>query len=290
MRDSFIHITDLHFWEIVLNPFRLLNKRALGNLNVVTKRRHEFIMERAWNYLDYVSGLPQSHVIITGDFSSTSTEWEFREGVKFCEALENAGKTVSVIAGNHDVYTFASERNETFSKHYSRWLPQKLLPTVQSLPGGTPILYLPTVCANAVSSMGRITQGQLDEAAALLQPIESPLVVAGHYPFLNRTETYTIESNRQLRDADRLENMLGESGKYLLYISGHVHRFSDTLHPRYPNLRHLTSGAFFRTAPESNADGDFSVIEISDDGSFAITRHLHQNGSWTANKSAPNPD
>ena len=34
MKGSFIHITDLHFWELVLNPFRLLNKRAIGNVNV----------------------------------------------------------------------------------------------------------------------------------------------------------------------------------------------------------------------------------------------------------------
>ena len=118
MRDAFIHITDLHFWEIVRNPFRLLSKGAIGNVNVILKRRHEFIMERAWESLDYITGLAPREVIITGDFASTSTPWEFQQGAEFCKRLTDAGKRVIVIPGNHDVYTFGSERRQAFGKYF----------------------------------------------------------------------------------------------------------------------------------------------------------------------------
>jgi 3',5'-cyclic AMP phosphodiesterase CpdA len=235
-------------------------------------------MERAWDYVDYVASLPQSDVIITGDFASTATEWEFEQGAHFCQLLTDAGKHVTVIPGNHDVYTFESQRKQSFAKHFFAWIPHEPLPCVQSLSGGTPVLYVPTVCANWLSSKGRTTKYELDTASLLLEKLEGPVVVAGHYPFLNKTDGYETNANRQLRDPDTLKIMLGESGKEILYICGHVHRFSDTTLSRYPNIRHLTTGAFFRTAHESNADGELTVVELGD--GFTVTRHLHRDGAW----------
>ena len=45
-----LHITDLHFWEVVWNPLHLLNKRFLGNINVFMKRRHHFKVDRAGEF------------------------------------------------------------------------------------------------------------------------------------------------------------------------------------------------------------------------------------------------
>lgn len=280
MRDSFIHITDLHFWEIVRNPFRLLNKTAIGNVNVLLKRRREFIMERAWDYVDYIASLPPREVIITGDFASTSTTREFQLGAEFCKRLTDAGKSVTVIPGNHDVYTFKAERRVVFGKHFFPWLTQEPPPCIQPLANGTPVLYIPTVCANFLSSKGRITAAQLHEVESLLRQAESPIVVAAHYPVLNETEGYVINENRQLREADQLRNVIGASKKSVLYVCGHVHRFSDTVDALYPNVRHVTTGALFRTAHESGLEGDLSVIGVRDDGSFDVERHVKRDGAW----------
>ena len=279
MGDAFIHITDLHFWEIVTNPLRLLNKRAMGNVNVLLKRRHDFMMERAAGYVDYVNTLDVTPVIITGDFASTSTAHEFEQGVELIHALEAGGKKVSVIPGNHDVYTFASVRNKVFEHYYAPWLPEVPLPCIQHLPNGTPYLYVPTVCANLLSSKGTISQGEIDTTLAQLATLSSPVIVIAHYPILNETSAYSVNANRQLRQAEALRRALGESGKDILYVCGHVHRYSDEIDPQYPNIRHLTSGAFFRRAPESDAEGDFSVVEIEGD-KIHITRHLHRGGEW----------
>ena len=279
MRDAFIHITDLHFWEIVTNPLRLLNKRLVGNVNVILKRQHDFIMERAWDYVEYVNALDVEQVIITGDFASTATDYEFEQGVKFIRALESGGKKVSVIPGNHDVYTFASERNQVFESYYAPWMPDAPLPCIQHLPNGTPYLYVPTVCANVLSSKGTISQEEIDATLALLETMSSPAIVIAHYPILNETTVYSVNENRQLRQAEALRRALGESGKDILYVCGHVHCFCDEIDPHYPNIRHLTSGAFFRTAPESDSDGDFSVVEVGET-EIRVTRHLHRDGAW----------
>jgi 3',5'-cyclic AMP phosphodiesterase CpdA len=265
----------------VTNPLRLLNKRVIGNVNVIRKRRHDFVMDRAWDYLDYVCAQEPENVIITGDFASTSTPFEFEQGVKFIEQLEAAGKKVTVIPGNHDVYTFESARKKEFGMRFFKWLPDEPPPCIQTLPGGTKIVYVPTVCPNLISSKGRISDFEIETTVSMLETCESPVVVAAHYPILNKTDGYDIGSNRQLRNAIGLRKALGESGKDLLYLCGHVHRFSDEIDPRYPNIRHVTTGAFFRTAPESNSDGDFSVVSVGESG-FDVTRHIHQDGKWAS--------
>jgi hypothetical protein len=283
MPDSFIHITDLHFWEIAFNPLRLLSKRALGNINVIMKRRHQFVMDRAWAYLEYINALDIKDVVITGDFASTSTRFEFEEGVRFVQALEDAGKSITLIPGNHDVYTFETVRKKKFEKFFSRWLPNDRLPCTRSLPGGTPIVYVPTVCANLLSSKGRISDSEIEATVLSVEALESPIIVAGHYPILNKTGAYAASPGRTLRNGDKLRTALGDTGKEILYICGHMHRFSDEIDPVCPNIRQLTSGALFRTAPETDSDGDFSVVRI-DGSKVGVTRHLHKDGEWSTSE------
>jgi Icc-related predicted phosphoesterase len=281
MRDAFIHITDLHFWEIVFNPLRLLGKRAIGNMNVILKRRHDFLMERAEEYVAYVNSLDVEQVIITGDFASTATHNEFKRGVEFIRLLEAGGKKVSVIPGNHDVYTFISVRKKVFESYYSEWMPNQPLPCTQTLPNGTPYVFIPTVCANKLSSKGTISRAEIASTVRQVEALPARGLVIGHYPILNKSLAYKVNKNRQLRNADDLREALGETDKEMLYVCGHVHRFSDEVDSKYSNIRHLTTGAFFRTAPESNSDGDFSVVEIEDDD-FQINRHVHRDGSWVS--------
>lgn len=279
MTDRFIHLTDLHFWEVVVNPLRLLNKRALGSLNVALKRRKQFVMERAWTYIDYIGGLDIPNVIISGDFASTSTDYEFEQGVKFVRKLEEAGKRVTVISGNHDVYTFESVRKKSFGKYFFQWLPDEPPPCAHALSGGRPIIYTPTVCPNFISSKGNITEREIEDTVALIETALSPVIVVGHYPLLNETAAYSAGLNRRLRNAEKLRLALHESGKQIVYVCGHVHRFSDERDPKFSNIRHVTTGALFRAAPESNSDGDFSVIAVDGDA-VQVTRHIHRDNAW----------
>ena len=283
--DSLLHLTDFHFWEVVLNPFRLLNKRFLGNANVIYRRRREFVTANAQPFADEAIATGIKFALLSGDFGSTATDRELAQGAEFVRYLVQRGMAITVLPGNHDVYTFESVRRRRFEKHFGEWLPPRGLPHVVRLPGGTPLLLVPTVCPNWLSSEGRITDLEVEAVATHLDACAAPLIVCGHYPVLAKTDGYQSKPSRRLRNAEALRDALGRSGKRILYISGHVHRFSYVKDDRYPSLEHLTTGAFVRRARETASDGEFSEIHVHADA-FRVIRHRHS-AAWVAEEITP---
>lgn len=283
-----LHLTDIHFWRVCWNPLRLLNKRMLGNANVLYRRRKEFVQRQADVFGDYVVSLGVPDVLISGDFTSTALEEEFAIARAWVDRLREKGLAVTVYAGNHDVYTFESVRTRRFQRHFGDYLPDTgPMPWRIVLPGGTPLILAPTVCPNFFSSKGRITNR---EAAAVAERIAAeegggPILVSGHYPVLHETYAYRSAPERQLRNAGALRRAMGESGKRILYIAGHVHRFSYLDDPEHPNLRHLTTGAFFRHDPIRQRQGEFTEIRV-EDGEFQAVQHVYY-GEWRRTEAAP---
>jgi len=274
-KDSILHISDLHFWEVVWNPLRLMNKRMLGNLNVYWRRRHEFVMHRAEEFADNAAGTGIRTVVMTGDFTSTATEAEFDMGRAFVEGLVHRGLKVILMPGNHDVYTFQSVRQRRFQHFFGEFLPDNGFPHRFTLPGGTSLIVVPTVTANFLSSKGRIRRREVRETAALIEECgEGPILVAGHYPVLHHTYNYTTSKSRQLRNAELLRHALGESGRDILYLAGHVHRFSYVRDADYPALRHLTTPAFFLEHKQEALLGAFAEIHV-EDGEIHVYQHRH---------------
>lgn len=282
--DTLLHIADLHFWQVVRNPLELMNKRFLGNLNVAFRRGRDFDMAQAEPFADKAASLNIPQILLTGDFSSTATESELAMGAAFTKGFEARGIEVHLLAGNHDFYTFESQRKKRFEKHFEAWLPEEAFPARRTLAGGTPLILVPTVCPNLISSKGRITGVELKAVAECLQECPSPLLVAGHYPVLNETAAYRTKSSRRLRNAQALREILGDSGKTILYVAGHVHRFSFTQDDKYSNLSHLTTGAFFHHHRKTGIRGEFSEIRVDNDD-FEVVHHIYRN-TWTAEVAA----
>lgn len=276
--DTLLHVADLHFWEVVHNPFQLLNKRLLGNLNVWLRRRHEFAMERADEFADRLAGTGITTALLTGDLTSTSTEREFEMAERFVSGLTRRGLDVMLVPGNHDVYTFGAHRRRRFEHHLGRFLPEAGYPARFTLPGGTSVILVNTVRPNVWSSKGHIGDAHIEKMKALLADASDPVIVAGHYPVLHRTGHYETARSRRLVNADALRKALGQCGRSVLYVCGHVHRFGVAADPVYPALRHLTTGAFFRNNPKAGRQGEFSEIHVAPDG-FGIFRHVCE-GDW----------
>ena len=276
--DRFVHIADLHFWRVVVNPLRMMNKRFLGNLTVVLRRRHEFVMERAESFADEVAATGVSTAVLTGDFVSTATDEEFGLAAGFARGLRERGLTVYAVAGNHDVYTREATRARRFEQYLGEFTPDGGAPAMVRLPGGTPLILFPSVCPRLLSARGRVTIETIERVRALLQDCGPAAFVAAHYPFLNSTHGYASHAFRRLQHAASLRQMLGESGKRILYLAGHVHRFSYESDNRYPDVEQLTTGAFFRRHAAHGTDGEFT--EVAWNGAdFEIARHLCR-GGW----------
>ena len=131
-RDVLVHITDLHFWQVVLNPLKLMNKRLLGNANVFLRRRREFQTHLAEEFAGKLAATGATAVFAGGDFTSTATSREFAMAAEFVRTLEAHGMKVFVVPGNHDVYTFEAVRRKRFERYFGAYLPPEGFPDRKS--------------------------------------------------------------------------------------------------------------------------------------------------------------
>jgi len=285
VRDRVIHIADIHFWRMVWNPRHLLSKRFFGNLTVWLRRRHEFIIENAEPHADAVAATGASAAILTGDFCSTATPEEFEMAVRFVRGLRERGLRVYVLPGNHDVYTFGAARAERFERHLREFLPPEGYPSLAILPGGTPLILAPTVRPRRFSARGYIAPAKAAAVAKLLENCTDTVLAAGHYPVLHKTHGYVSNRFRQLENAELLRRALGESGRRILYLGGHVHRFSYQCDVDYPRLYHVTTGAFFRRHAALGTHGEFTEICVRET-SYEIIRHVRR-AQWEVERPAP---
>lgn len=269
------------------NPLRLLNKRALGNINVYFRRRHEFHTVNADRYSDVVAETGIQTLLLGGDFTSTATHREFKAGRAFVEGLVERNRDVILMPGNHDYYTFEAVRAKRFDRYFGEWMPEGGLPARMTLPGGTPLVILPTVCANYVSSKGRTRRRDLEKAVALVEDCPpGKVIVTGHYPVINETPWFTTGPSRQLRDADRVRDALGATGREILYVAGHVHRFAYVQDDRHPNMHHLCTNAFFLQRHHDSVAGAFSEIHVEEEG-WRVFEHLCDTQVWQRREMLP---
>ena len=288
--DRVVFFTDLHFWEIVWNPFRMLNKRFLGNANVLLRRARRFPMGNARLHAEHALGATGARqVILGGDLTCTATDREFGMAREFVEFLTRLGARVSLVPGNHDVYTVESVRLGRVERYLGKWLPPQGLPSPLSLPGGTQLLFVPTAVPTPLSSQGLVTDSELHAVGEVLRamPNDRPILVVGHYPLLRRTDRYVLTEGRALRGDQALRQILAASGHEILYLSGHVHRFSDTVDPEYPRLRHVTGPTLFGRYGRGSAMSHGGFVELhATPAGFEVVLH-ERRSVWERSVSHP---
>ena len=262
VRDRVLHITDLHFWRLSWSPRRLANKRLLGMLNLRLRRRRIFDLSGREKMAEALVQEGAATVIAGGDFTTTSLDEEFQQAYSFLKDLGQRGLKVYAIPGNHDVYTFEASRRGCFEQHLGAFMPGEGLPARVVLPGGTPVVFAPGARPNLFSSRGNIRPGDIVQTTQLVaEAPPGPVLVVGHYPLLFRTTAYAQPPMHRLGHAKTLRAALGETGRTILYLAGHVHRFSETQDDRYPNLTHVTTNALFY-----KGRGGYTVVECGQYG------------------------
>jgi 3',5'-cyclic AMP phosphodiesterase CpdA len=273
IRDRIVFFTDLHFWKVVWNPLQMLNKRFLGNANLFLRRRHHFRMANAEPFALHALATGARTVLVGGDLTCTATDAEFQLARGFFAFLQRQGVDVLTVLGNHDVYTFEASRRRRPERHLQAWLPESGFPSQVTLRGGTPAVLLPTARPRLLSSRGHFGEGEARQTADKLAATPpGPVLVCGHYPALQETRGYGSKWGHRLDGAERLRRTLGDSGRAVLYVSGHVHRFSSTADPEYANVHHVTSPAFFNHWKPANRHGGFLQIDCGTSG-FEVRHH-----------------
>jgi len=273
----FLHITDLHFWNVVYNPVYLCNKRVLGVINLLLRRRKYLHTERSESFIELLSTLQVDALLIGGDLTTTALPDEFRQAAAFLKRISAICPNIYLLPGNHDMYTFESCRHRRFETYLGEYAPVLHETTVSTLADGLSLFRIPTVRPNLVSSRGIVAPAQLQKSREMITTTEGrAAVVLAHYPVLQSAPGYTLSAERRLINAERLREIVGQSPVPVLYLAGHVHAFSHVADPRYKNVTHVTSSALFYG--KKGREGGFSEIETDGD-SFRIVPWYY-GGRW----------
>jgi 3',5'-cyclic AMP phosphodiesterase CpdA len=263
-------ISDFHFTHITWNPFRLFSKRILGNLNWFFTRKNHFSEVQIELLPALFQELGVDLVLIGGDISTTSLFEEFEKGVRFTKKLSMPW---IAIPGNHDCYTYRSDREDHFYRYFTNQRKEITHPVeffnlkqqgIEVHPFGPSdsrywVLALDTTRAtNLYSSQGLFSEKQeayLEEILGLI-PENEPILLFNHYPFFPNDET-----RRNLVRGDALQQLLKRHPRIRIYLHGHTHRhtIADLQGNRLPLI--LDSGSC-----GERKNGSWNLIHLQQDG------------------------
>ena len=220
------HLSDLHFASWDWKVSHLFSKRWLGNLNFLFGRRTHFDHARLEKIPSLLKSLDVTHVIVTGDLSTTSAPAEFSMAKEFISKIETQGLPVFCIPGNHDHYTRAAYRDRHFYNYFpSCWETGDLKEsgvTAKKLDGNWWIVGLDTALATSwFHSTGHFTpqiEKGLKHILELIPPDDQILLV-NHFPFFQ----HESPRKRLVRGLD-LQHLIEKHPTIKLYLHGHTHR------------------------------------------------------------------
>ncbi len=116
------HISDLHVLDLAGTQWhQFLNKRVTGAMNLAGMRRNAHPVSLAEKLADRLAAGDIDHVILTGDLTNLALDSEFK---RVLEVVQRIGPPsfVTVIPGNHDMYTRGALRHHRFEKWFGPYL------------------------------------------------------------------------------------------------------------------------------------------------------------------------
>jgi 3',5'-cyclic AMP phosphodiesterase CpdA len=233
------HFSDLHLLSLDGVPMRrFLNKRLTGWANLRLKRGHVHWASHVRAIAREIAAAGVDHVVVTGDLTNLALESEFELARDvLVEDLGIDPARVTVVPGNHDVYTRGAMASRRFQTYFADWLESDLPElAVDTSAGRFPVVKLRGEAAivalsSAVPRLplvaaGHIGRAQLDALARVLAHPEvarRTLVLALHHPALREARSSVKTHLDGLRDAPALLSLL-EPVRRGLVLHGHLHR------------------------------------------------------------------
>lgn len=221
------HLSDLHFSRVDTDLKQFLSKRWIGNLNFLLRRKKSF----DYAILDSIPALLQKEqvqlVLLSGDLTCTSSEYEFHLATAFTEKLLSAGLEVMVIPGNHDHYTQESYQKKTFYQFFSsnhgtqHWNLKEDRLSLKQLSSQWWLILLDTTLATPLlCSHGHFfhsLEKNLEEALKSL-PAGSQVIIANHFPIHCKKWRPALQRRKALIE------LLKRHPEIKCYLHGHDHR------------------------------------------------------------------
>lgn len=275
------HFSDLHVLALEgVSRSRFFNKRFTGLVNLRLEREHKHRPAHVRAVARAIARAKVDHVVITGDLTNLALEQEF-EAVKRLleEDLGLEPKHVTIVPGNHDLYTRGSMRDRRFCRFFAPYLESDLPDLAADLAlGRFPIVKLRGPLAvigmsSAVPRLPLVASGELG-----LRQIEALQRILAHDEVRRRTPILALHHPihnpasrlktlvEGLVDAHHLRDAVAEVKRGLL-LHGHLHgRMQRDLPTKAGNL--IAVGA--TSASLHHDDGDrmagFNLYELDGGG------------------------
>lgn len=231
------HFSDLHVLSLAGVGFhRFLGKRLTGWANLRFKRKHVHHAAYVREIAQEITRAKVDHVAITGDLTNLALEPEFQLAREILEEeLHLSPKDISIVPGNHDLYTRGALVGKRFTSFFSEYTKCDLDVAVDIGAGHFPYVKLRGPAAviglsSAVPRLPLVASGhlgglQLDALETALAHAEvrsrTPVLLVHHPLFNPDSKVKTLLEG--LTDAPRLQRILGRLGAGLL-LHGHLHR------------------------------------------------------------------
>jgi 3',5'-cyclic AMP phosphodiesterase CpdA len=230
-RDSFVlaHLSDPHLSELSGVRLRdLTNKRILGYISWLSKRRHIHSPLVLDELLRDLKEAAPDHVALTGDLTHLGLPDEFRQAASWLKLLGEPDR-VTVIPGNHDSY-HSSPYHET----YGAWAPylagdRQQAGEYPSLRVRGPLALIglssshPSPPFFAIGSLGARQLERLESVLEMACQQGLLRVVLIHHPPVPDS----ISWRRRLTDAHSLVEALARQGADLV-LHGHAHETMES--------------------------------------------------------------
>jgi 3',5'-cyclic AMP phosphodiesterase CpdA len=227
------HFSDVHALSLDgVRPWQFLNKRVAGYLNLRLHRREKHPVRLFRAIVEDLNARPVDHVIVTGDLTNLSLRPEFALARQILDEIRLGPTAVTVVPGNHDVYTVGALREKIFAELLAPYATSDGADAV-SFPlvrvrGDVAVIGLSTALPSppplADGWLGRAQLAALDDALGALAG-RFRIVALHHPPYTNRHAVL-----RGLRDRGRLQQVLARRGAELV-LHGHEHRDLRTTLP-----------------------------------------------------------
>ncbi|MFO0739008.1 MAG: metallophosphoesterase [Labilithrix sp.] len=232
------HLSDLHVLALDgVSRMRFLNKRFTGLVNLRLKREHKHRPAHVQAVARAIAEAKVDHVVITGDLTNLALEQEFEAVVRLIEEdLGVPADHVTIVPGNHDLYTRGAMRAQRFTRFFAPYLVSDLPELAAEIDlGRFPVVKLrgPLAIVGLSSAVprpplvasGELGMKQIEALARVLEHDEvkrRTLILAFHHPIHNPSSRMkTLVEG--LVDADDLADAI--SGvKTGLLLHGHLHK------------------------------------------------------------------
>ena len=121
------HISDLHVFALDrVRPWRFLNKRLVGGLNLLLHRGKAHSPQVVRQALEHLEAAQVDHIAISGDLTNLALREEFAAAAELIGQIPGAPERVSVVPGNHDYYVPSTSRRRPFEATFAAYLRSDL--------------------------------------------------------------------------------------------------------------------------------------------------------------------